>query len=458
MFVEFETDHVQSNASQSNASASTHHTAGQPPFQANGPTTLALGEEGDEHPPSQPGPTTLALGEEGGNEPPAPPPQNPTTPPVTTLAVGEEGDHPPGKPDRHVTTLALGEEGSDASHRRVGLATTLALGEEEGKSSIPTMERLEPSVIQTRPGGKAILIIGAPDEAHSAFMHQKITARGHNALYFDTRQFPANLKLSLHTGPGSQALGALQSGSNAPFPLEDIQAVYWRYQMGLQLPPVQDPFLLEMAHREIESAIGSLFRMLPCRWVNSPKAVAMHAYKAYQLSLMHQHGIRVPQTLVTNNPKAVLEFYDRLNGRVIYKPVRGGAHTAKLTHEDITPERLAELSKAPVQFQELIEGVDVRAYLVQDDVFAAEIRSTTLDFRDDPQAPIVPVELPNAVIEQCRTAAGLLDLLYTGIDIRKTSTGEYVFLEANPCPMFMYFEQQTGFPISDRLTDLLLGN
>jgi glutathione synthase/RimK-type ligase-like ATP-grasp enzyme len=47
-------------------------------------------------------------------------------------------------------------------------------------------------------------------------------------------------------------------------------------------------------------------------------------------------------------------------------------------------------------------------------------------------------------------------LIFSGIDIRRTPAGEYVFLEGNPSPMFSYFEKVTGYPISDRLVDLLL--
>jgi glutathione synthase/RimK-type ligase-like ATP-grasp enzyme len=43
----------------------------------------------------------------------------------------------------------------------------------------------------------------------------------------------------------------------------------------------------------------------------------------------------------------------------------------------------------------------------------------------------------------------------SGIDVRRTSEGEYVFLEANPAPMFMHFERMTGYPVSDRLAKLL---
>jgi glutathione synthase/RimK-type ligase-like ATP-grasp enzyme len=302
----------------------------------------------------------------------------------------------------------------------------------------------------------SILIIGAPEEAHAAFIDEKIRARGGHPVYFDTRQFPASLKISLNPDEHAGSLGQLVDGSQT-VPLSDIQSVYWRYHMGLKLPPLKEQFLLDMAHREIESTLGSLFRMLDCLWVNSPEAIAMHAYKTYQLQLMHQAGIRIPQTLISNDPDAVVAFYERLNGQVIFKPVRGGAHTETLKPEDLRLHRLKELAKAPVQFQELIEGVDVRVYLVKDELFAGEIRSKTLDFRADPQAEIVPVNLPDSVAEDCRTLARVLGLVFTGIDVRRTPAGEFVFLEGNPCPMFMHFERQSGYPISDRLVDLLMG-
>lgn len=280
-------------------------------------------------------------------------------------------------------------------------------------------------------------------------------------MYLDTRHFPSATQINLHCGPHqtgnkNAGLGELILAGQPPLPLEAIEAVYWRYHMGLQLSHLPTPFLMEMAQREIESALGSLFRILPCRWVNSPEAVAMHAYKAYQLSLLHQAGIRVPQTLISNDPQAVIQFHEALDGQVIFKPVRGGGHAAQLTFDLLTTDKLAELANAPSQFQELIEGVDVRVYVIKDEIFAAEIQSRTLDFRDDPAAPIVPVTLPDAVAQNCLKIMRLLGLVYTGIDVRRTPSGEYVFLEANPCPMFMHFEQQANYPISDRLVDLLL--
>jgi hypothetical protein len=302
----------------------------------------------------------------------------------------------------------------------------------------------------------AIVVLGSPQEAHAACIYQKIQARGKRAIYWDTRNFPAEMKISLSTGPERNSLGYFSDETGQPFALDEVEAVYWRTHLGFATPPVEDAHLQDMAYREIESTWGSLFRLLPCRWVNSPEAVGMHVFKHYQLTLMHRAGIRIPQTLVTNDADAVCDFYDRLNGQVIYKPVRGGAHTSRLTQEDLQPERLDNLAKSPVQFQELIEGVDIRAYLIKDQLFAAEIQSHTLDFRDDPGAPIVPIKLPAAAEQDCHQALQLLGLAYSGIDLRRTPQGEYVFLEANPCPMFIYFEQQTGYPISNCLVDLLM--
>ncbi len=51
--------------------------------------------------------------------------------------------------------------------------------------------------------------------------------------------------------------------------------------------------------------------------------------------------------------------------------------------------------------------------------------------------------------------ARALDLLWTGIDLRLTPEGDYVFLEANPSPMFLGFERQTGLPLTESLAHLL---
>jgi hypothetical protein len=86
---------------------------------------------------------------------------------------------------------------------------------------------------------------------------------------------------------------------------------------------------------------------------------------------------------------------------------------------------------------------------------ACEVATDEVDFRDDPSPRIVACDLPVEIAEQsCRIAAAL-ELIWTGIDYRRTPTGEYYFLEANPSPMFLGFEQQTGLPLTAALAALL---
>lgn len=137
-----------------------------------------------------------------------------------------------------------------------------------------------------------ILIIGSPEDAHAALIQQKITERGEEAVYFDTRQFPDTTKISLF--PHAESVGFFQDG-NRKIPLTSLRSAYWRYHFGYRLPELEDAFLLEMAHREIDSTVASLLRMLPCPVINSPDAIAMHAYKTYQLQLLKRAGLRVPE-------------------------------------------------------------------------------------------------------------------------------------------------------------------
>jgi glutathione synthase/RimK-type ligase-like ATP-grasp enzyme len=48
-----------------------------------------------------------------------------------------------------------------------------------------------------------------------------------------------------------------------------------------------------------------------------------------------------------------------------------------------------------------------------------------------------------------------MDLVLTGIDLKRTPEGAYYCFEANPSPGFLYYEQHSGQPISLALAELL---
>ena len=175
--------------------------------------------------------------------------------------------------------------------------------------------------------------------------------------------------------------------------------------------------------------------------------------KPLQLALLEQAGLPVPATIWTNDPDSVRRFAD--GRRVAYKPVAGGAATKELGPEDLTDERLGALKGAPVTFQELLAGDNIRVYCLDGRIVATmRVTSESLDYRQNEEV-IEQVELPAEILDQCLRAASVLGLRWTGIDLRSDAVGTYRFLELNSSPMFLGFDANAGTNILEALVAAL---
>lgn len=298
-----------------------------------------------------------------------------------------------------------------------------------------------------------ILVLGNSEDAHAAHMKNALIQAGATVDYLDTSLFPTRLRISWQ--PDTQ-VGNIILPEGEKLNLQDIKSVFWRNFSGVDVPAIKDLHQQQIAYRDSMSAMRSLIQACPARWVNSWKAYQFHQEKPLQLSKVKQLGVTIPATLITNDPEQAIAFAQSQN-QVIFKPVYGGAHAQFITEPHLEPKRLnLALSVSPITLQEYIPGTNIRTYVIADSVYAAEIKSDALDFREDPEAKLIPVELPEFIHKQCTAITQALMLEWTAIDWRKQPTGEYVFLEANPSPMFLHFEQQTGFPITQELINLLM--
>lgn len=303
-----------------------------------------------------------------------------------------------------------------------------------------------------------ILILGTEHEAHANHIKNALKACGEDCVIFDTRLYPNNVLIDwevLGTNKGAITI------NNKKIEFSDIQGVYWRNFSDVKYEIFEDgentEFLSNMLERERRSALHSLFYSLDFNWVNSMNAFELHKKKAYLTSEYHKSGIRVSKTLITNDKDALLRFYEENDKKLIYKPVLGGSYTKVLGDNDLKEENLATLKVAPVQFQEFVDGVDIRVYAFKNSgLYAAKIEAATLDFREDLSSKLIPIELPQNIKDDCFKMMEIADLKYSGIDIRLNTNGEYVFIEANPAPMFIHAQNVTGFPITEELIKLLV--
>jgi glutathione synthase/RimK-type ligase-like ATP-grasp enzyme len=293
-----------------------------------------------------------------------------------------------------------------------------------------------------------ILILGSAKDDHAAYMHKALTKANVEVEYLDTSLFPQRLQLSWHP---HNCQGSLHFPSGRQLSLQDIHSVYWRTFSGVSIPSIEDSEQQDIAYRDAMSVVRSLLQACPAHWVNPWQAYQFHQEKPLQLRLAMQLGVTIPATLVSNDPQQITEFAQAYD-QVIFKPVYGGSHTQLVTKSHLEWERLKlALSISPVTLQEYIAGTNIRTFVIGESVYSAEIRTEAMDFREDFQAEIIPLETPEKIQQQSQAIASAFMLEWTAIDWRRKTTGEYVFLEANPSPMFLYFEQQTGFPITQKL-------
>ena len=269
----------------------------------------------------------------------------------------------------------------------------------------------------------------------------------------------ALLASSIEVTCGGRVGGSIRTGGHE-FGLDEVSAAYLR---------PYDPRRVLDAHRvkagspawhvalSVEDALSCWSEMTAAFVVSRPSAMASNNSKPYQAQLIERHGMRVPQTLITTDVEAVTEFRAR-HGRIVYKSMSGiRSIVSQLRDDDI--HRLKDIANCPTQFQEYVEGIDVRVHVIGDETFACEIRSQADDYRyPDRQHASVEIAvcaLPENVRELCCSLATALDLPVAGIDLRRTPADEWYCFEVNPSPGFTFYEEATGQPISDAMARLL---
>ena len=196
--------------------------------------------------------------------------------------------------------------------------------------------------------------------------------------------------------------------------------------------------------------------MTPALVVNRPSAASGNDSKPYQLEQIHAAGFTVPPTLVTTSPQAVREFVAQ-HGQVVCKSAgRTRSIVSRLEAADL--ERLDAVTHCPTLLQAYVPGHDWRVHCIGAAIHACEIHCAADDYRVAPEQgmplEIASAELPKSVAARCRALTRCLGLELAGIDLRRTGDTWFCF-EVNPSPLFTYFEQAAGQPLTAAVADLL---
>src|SRR6185503_2463135 len=152
---------------------------------------------------------------------------------------------------------------------------------------------------------------------HSAdrYVIERVSAgverRGARALRFDTDLFPVEARLSARLG-GTTDAHVLSCGA-LDLDAVRVRAVWARRFWAPRLPDELDPRIREGCARESRAALrGWLSALEGVRWVNPLAATEAAENKPRQLRIARALGLRIPRTLVTNDPDAVRAFREEV--------------------------------------------------------------------------------------------------------------------------------------------------
>lgn len=300
-----------------------------------------------------------------------------------------------------------------------------------------------------------IVIVGPSDDAHVLGMSERLGALGAEYVTLDAGQFPASLQITLGDRLDDVRINGANIRPSAIY-VRNLGAGAHQAAKVSSGTSASDRFQSWLTGRERHDVIASVV----CRWehmgipVYNGMLSSVRITKPFQLALLREAGLPVPVTRWTNDPMEVCSF--ARGSRVAYKPVTGGAATRELTADDLKPARLQQLSRSPVTFQNLLPGEDLRVYVLDGEVIAAiQIVTESIDFRGKEDGFIL-VDLPSDVCQQCVTAAQVIGLRFTGMDLKRDDENTFRFLEVNSSPMFLGFDARAGTDVGGHLARRLV--
>ncbi len=306
-----------------------------------------------------------------------------------------------------------------------------------------------------------ILVAGIPSEPPLATVLDRLSDLRADVVVVNQRRF-ADLDLAFVVDERGRVDGLLRVGRRH-VALREVSAVYVRLMDFRNLPeyrrlPEDDPERMRCAL--VMDEISAWVDVSPGRVVNRTSAMASNGSKPYQGQLIERHGLRTPETLITNDPEQARAFYASRD-RVVYKSA-SGVRSIVQTMTAADAERLELVRACPVQFQTWVPGMDVRVHVIGGEVFATAVTTTATDYRYaarqvDEAARLEAYELDGEVATRCVALAADLGLEFAGVDLKLTPDGEVYCFEVNPSPAYTYFEDQTKQPIAAALARHLAG-
>lgn len=298
-----------------------------------------------------------------------------------------------------------------------------------------------------------------------------LAQHGVRPVRFDADAFPLELRLT--SSFSNHATDSTLTTGDKHVDASDVRAVWMRALWPPKMDEALDPQFRQACARSAMIALQGFWGALaPDRWINEPFAMQAGSNKLRQLRVARNVGLRVPRTLVTNDPEPVKAMYRELRGSMVTKLLtplsrsmdRSGPFmsTSDVSEEDL--DHLDGLRFAPMIFQERItKACELRVAYVDGRCFVGSIDASRsdeggTDWRKAAtnEARWEPGVLPEEQVSLIKVFMDAMNLAYGVLDMIHTPDNEYVFLEVNPTGEWGMLQRDLDLPIAEAIAEALL--
>jgi hypothetical protein len=194
-------------------------------------------------------------------------------------------------------------------------------------------------------------------------------------------------------------------------------------------------------------------------WINPLETRLPANVKPRQLIAARDVGFRIPETLLSNDPRAIKHFFRAHNGNIIYKAFTPAFWKAQATDqvsclftsrvtEDLLDSDVA-LTSCPGIYQNYIpKCADLRITFFGQTyrgvrIHSQSVKSGMVDFRSDMkfESPHEVFPIEGGLLTKCIALSSKLGLLHGSYDFVEGANGEVTFLEVNEMGQFLWLEE-----------------
>lgn len=318
----------------------------------------------------------------------------------------------------------------------------------------------------------SVLMISTKLDPHVDAVLERLEGRGVPCFRLNTDHFHEEYRITMTDEPTGTIRIDDKWGRSCLFP-HGLRSVWMRKpEPSLPPPGIDDEGVVNYVRDEMRELMGFLPMDARVPWINNPDENRRHQRKFPQLRLAHSLGLRVPRSIITNDPEQAGEFFKTCPNGVICKPMLMGSHYVEGDHHvaytrPVPPSEFAALrdsiSLCPTYLQEAIaKDHELRVTIIGDELFCCRIDSQGVsgaeqDWRavDTIKLPHTIVSLPEKVDRALRDYLRHCGLRFGAFDLIVTPEGDYVFLELNPNGQWYWIELATGVPMAEAMARLL---